>query len=244
MGHGKSAEWMQNNAVPNDVKVIDLSSDFRAAGPSNPFQYGLPEKYRREIALSTRIANPGCLATATELALLPISEKGLAGSNIVVHAITGSTGAGQQPIDTTHYSWRDSNVSTYKVFEHQHEAEILQTLGSIALHFIPMRGPFTRGILATAVIPGTWNAQDVHDLYVQRYADHPFIAVRETLPDMKPVVNTNMCHIGIATSASALMVVSVIDNLMKGAAGQAVQNMNIMFGCDERAGLLVKPSAF
>lgn len=244
MGHGKSREWMATNDVPEQVKVIDLSMDFRAMNDEHPFVYGLPEKYRRQIASSSRVANPGCLATSIELALLPLAETRALHGDVVAHTLTGSTGAGQQPIDTTHFSWRHSNIDSYKVFTHQHEAEIKQTLGDVHLNFVPLRAPFSRGIYATCVIPGSYDSAELTALYGTFYEGHPFVVVRDTAPDVKSVVNTNMCHIGILSSDTALLIVSVIDNLMKGASGQAIQNMNIMFGLDETAGLLTKASAF
>ncbi len=244
MGHGKSRAWMNSHIVPDHVKVIDLSMDFRVMSADSPFVYGLPEKYRKQLSTSTRVANPGCLATSVELALLPLAESAALHGDIIAQSMTGSTGAGQEPIDTTHFSWRYSNINAYKVFQHQHEAEIKQTLGVPSLNFIPLRGPFSRGIYTTCVIPGEYDAQQLAQLYHVYYASHPFVVVRDTEPDVKSVVNTNMCHIGIVASESALLIVSVIDNLMKGASGQAVQNMNIMLGIDETAGLLTKASAF
>lgn len=244
MGHGKSRAWMDTHDVPEHVKVIDLSMDFRAMTPDSPFVYGLPEKYRKQISTSNRVANPGCLATSVELALLPLAESAALHGDIIAQSMTGSTGAGQQPVDTTHFSWRHSNVNAYKVFQHQHEAEIKQTLGVSDLNFIPLRGPFSRGIYTTCVIPGEYDALQLAQLYHVYYANHPFVVVRDTEPELKSVVNTNMCHLGIVASETALLIVSVIDNLMKGASGQAVQNMNIMFGFDETAGLLTKASAF
>lgn len=244
MGHGKSRSWMANHEVPGHVKVVDLSMDFRVMSDDSPFVYGLPEKYRRQLSTSTRVANPGCLATSVELALLPLAESAALHGDVIAQSMTGSTGAGQQPIDTTHYSWRHSNVNAYKVFQHQHEVEIKQTLGLAALNFIPLRGPFTRGIYTTCVIPGEYDAGQLEQLYRVYYASHPFVVVRDSEPDVKSVVNTNMCHLSIVASESALLIVSVIDNLMKGASGQAIQNMNIMCGFEETAGLLTKASAF
>ena len=218
--------------------------DHRATSAGNPFVYGLPEEYRQQISQANHIANPGCLATSIELALLPLAERGLLQRDVVVHSITGSTGAGQQPLDTTHFSWRTNNIDVYKVFVHQHEAEVLQTIGDVRMHFVPVRGPFTRGIFTTAIVPGQWDAADVIALYQKRYQDHPFVVVRDGTPTVKSVVNTNMCQIGVVASETALMLVSVIDNLLKGASGQAVQNMNIMFGLDETTGLRTKASAF
>ena len=244
LGHGHSARWIAEHPQHASTRIIDLSADHRDTAQHKDFVYGLPEVHRERIRSSTRIANPGCFATAIELALLPLAEFNQLDGAVVVHAITGSTGAGVQPSETTHFSWRDSNVSTYKTFAHQHEAEILQTLGDVDLHFVPVRGPFTRGIHASCVVPGRWDAAAVAELYHQRYADHPFVQIVDAEPSLKSVVNTSMCHIGIVASSGALNVVSVIDNLLKGASGQAVQNMNLMFGFDETSGLRTKASVY
>ncbi|MFM8772074.1 MAG: N-acetyl-gamma-glutamyl-phosphate reductase, partial [Candidatus Kapaibacterium sp.] len=236
LGHGHSTRWIAEHPEHASTRIIDLSTDHRNTAVHADFIYGLPEVNRKLISLSPRIANPGCFATAIELALLPLAEAKQLGRTVVVHAITGSTGAGVQPSDTSHFSWRDSNVSTYKTFSHQHEAEIRQTLGNVDLHFVPVRGPFTRGIHASCVLPGRWNIDDVMELYRQRYADHHFVQIVGAEPSLKSVINTNMCHIGLVASESALSIVSVIDNLLKGASGQAVQNMNLMFGFEEIAG--------
>ncbi|MBC8125015.1 MAG: N-acetyl-gamma-glutamyl-phosphate reductase [Candidatus Kapabacteria bacterium] len=244
LGHGKSAQWLSENELSAHAKVIDLGNDYRIESDVHTFVYGLPEVHRERIRDASHIANPGCFATAIQLALLPLAEKGLLTADVVVHAITGSTGAGQQPTETTHYSWRMNNVGTYKVFEHQHEPEIKQTLGDVKLHFVPLRGPFTRGIHVSAVLPGNWSGIDVKALFRDRYAEHPFVVVCDEPPDMKRVVNTNMCHIGLIARDNSLMVVSVLDNLIKGAAGQAIQNMNLAFGFDEAAGLDLKSSVY
>lgn len=244
MGHGKSREWMTTHEVASQVKVIDLSHDHRAIGPNSSFVYGLPERYRDQIARARHIANPGCLATSIELALLPLAKSGQLQHPVVAQTLSGSTGAGQKPVDVTHFSWRHSNVDAYKVFQHQHEAEILQTLGQIPLSFVPLRGPFARGIYATCIVQCEYRYDEVLTTYRNYYQDHPFVVVRDTPPDLKSVVNTNMCHLGIVASDSALLIISVIDNLMKGASGQAIQNMNIMFGLNETTGLLTKASAF
>lgn len=244
LGHGHSTRWIAEHPQHATTWIIDLSTDHRDAAHHPDFVYGLPEVHRELIRTATRIANPGCFATAIELALLPLAEAGQLGGSVVAHAITGSTGAGVQPSETTHFSWRDSNVSTYKTFAHQHEAEILQTLGDVALHFVPLRGPFTRGIHASCVVPGQWDADAVRAMYNERYANHPFVQIVGAEPALKSVINTTMCHIGVFASESALNVVSVIDNLLKGASGQAVQNMNLMFGFDETAGLRSKASVY
>lgn len=244
LGHGASAAWLKDNPDTSRCIIIDLGNDHRIEGSAHEFVYGLPEVHRHRIQVARRIANPGCFATAIQLALIPLAETKQITNDVVVNAITGSTGAGQQPIATTHFSWRSDNVNTYKVFEHQHEPEMKQTLGDIALHFVPLRGPFARGIHANCVLPGTWKAAEVEELYRSRYADHPFVVVCDGAPDMKRVVNTNLCHVGVVVRDNALMVVSVIDNLLKGASGQAIQNMNIACGFDERAGLNLKSSVY
>ncbi|MBU3698795.1 MAG: N-acetyl-gamma-glutamyl-phosphate reductase [Candidatus Kapabacteria bacterium] len=244
LGHGQSSRWLAENTLAAHVRVVDLSTDHRDLTANPGWTYGLPEKYRQAIRGSSRVANPGCFATAIELALLPLAETGLLTGDVVVHAITGSTGAGAQPSETTHYAWRESNVSTYKTFAHQHEAEIRQVLGDVRLHFVPLRGPFTRGIHATSVIPGMHDLQQAISAITTRYAEEPYVHVVSNEPAMKAVVNTNNCHIGLTGSNGTLCIVSCIDNLLKGASGQAVQNMNLMFGFDETAGLNLKASVY
>ncbi len=236
LGHGQSARWRAEHPLAPSTKLVDLGNDFRIEGPDHPFVYGLPEVNRERIRAATHVANPGCFATAIQLALLPLAEAGLITEPVSVNAITGSTGAGQAPQETTHFSWRAGNVNTYKVFEHQHEPEILQTLGDVVLRFVPLRGPFTRGIHATVVM-GSPRGVDVAALYRERYADHPFVHVDHDVPDLKRVVGTNMCRLGILERNGSLMIVSVIDNLLKGASGQALQNLNLLFGLEETAGL-------
>ncbi len=236
LAHGASAEWMKKNTLSATTKVIDIGNDHRIASADHPFVYGLPEANRDIIRGASHVANPGCFATAIQLALLPIVDALRADAPVVVHAITGSTGAGQAPSNTTHYSWRANNVSVYKVFEHQHEPEIRQTLGDIHLHFVPLRGPFARGIHASVVLPDS-GLRQVRSMFAEFYATHPFVHVGTEVPDMKLVVGTNTCRIGIVENGGALLVVSVIDNLGKGAAGQAIQNMNLMFGFAEQHGL-------
>jgi N-acetyl-gamma-glutamyl-phosphate reductase len=247
-GHGKARTWMSSTHGSEAMRVIDLSMDHRIEGAYHDFVYGLPELQRERIRAARHIANPGCFATCITLALLPLAHAGHLHS-AVVNAITGSTGAGQSLSDTSHFSWRDSNVAVYKAFEHQHEPEILQALraedgGRRALTFVPMRGPFTRGILASCVVEHDSTSGPLVDRYRAFYASHPFVHVGDDLPDLKRVVNTNMCHIGIVQHGSQTLVVSVIDNLLKGAAGQAVQNMNLIFDRPETEGLMLKSSVF
>lgn len=245
MGHGKTLAWMEEHRPGTDAVVIDLGNDVRLEGPQNDFRYGLPEWRRDTLRGARRIANPGCFATAIELALLPLATAGyLAGRPVAVHAVTGSTGAGQAPSATSHYSWRADNLSVYKVFEHQHEAEIRQVLGDVDLQFVPVRGPFTRGIHASAIVRLEDDATDLLARYRDVYDGHPFTRVGTEPPDLKQVVGTNMCRIGLVQRGADCCIVSVIDNLLKGAAGQAVQNMNLALGLDETLGLGLKARAF
>lgn len=249
MGHGKSRAFMAS--VPSDFKgkVIDLSNDFRLKNSSEGFVYGLPEVYRSEIAVAQKIANPGCFATTIELALLPVAKAGLLGE-VHVHAVTGSTGAGQAPSDSTHFSWRDNNMSVYKSFTHQHNDEINETLQHLMadyqgeLNFVPIRGNYSRGIMASVYFSCALDAEEAVALYCDYYKNEPFVHVVKTNPDLKMVVNTNKTVLYVSKHGTKLHVVSMLDNLLKGASGQAVQNMNIMFGLPENTGLQLKPSAF
>ena len=249
-GHGKSLEYMAQVIIPPQVKVIDLSHDFRLKRADNSFVYGLPELNRKEIQAASRIANPGCFATGIQLALLPLANAGLIQDELHVNAITGSTGAGQAPTKTSHFSWRDNNLSVYKAFEHQHLGEIIQSLEQAqagfahSLHFIPVRGNHTRGIFTMAYTRFDGTLADACQLYASYYQSHPFVHLCDENPDMKQVVNTNKCLLYLEKHGDQLMIISCIDNLLKGASGQAVQNMNLMFGIDERAGLNLKAVAF
>lgn len=249
-GHGKSRAWMEHNQPAGDLKVIDLSTDYRQLTGDHPFVYGLPELNRDEIRSATRIANPGCFATGIQLALLPLAAAGLLKDEVHVNAITGSTGAGQKATDTTHFSWRNNNLSAYKVFEHQHEMEILQTLRQLqpdfrhAFNFIPIRGNHSRGIFATAYTRFDGSLEDARELYASYYAGHPFVWLSTTNPSLKQVVNTNKAVLYLEKHDNKLVVISCSDNLLKGASGQAVQNMNLMFDLDETTGLGLKAVAF
>ena len=249
-GHGKSEAFLKEHAIPEQVRIIDLAQDFRLASPSHDFVYGLPELNKERIAKARHIANPGCFATCIQLGLLPAARMGILQDDIAVNAITGSTGAGQKPTATTHFSWRSSNMSIYKPFQHQHVPEIRQSLlqeqGSLeaSIDFIPYRGDFTRGIFATEVVKTDANINDIVAAYKAYYADAPFTHYVERPIDLKQVVNTNKALVHCEKYGNKLLVTSCIDNLLKGAVGQAVQNMNIMFGIDETAGLRLKPSAF
>lgn len=250
MGHGKSLEFMQSNQLPESLKVIDLSTDYRMKRDNNNFVYGLPELNAMEIKSAKYIANPGCFATGIQLALLPLAHAGLLTGEIHVNAITGSTGAGQSPSKTSHFSWRNNNLSVYKVFEHQHLGEINQSLVQLqpsykpSLNFIPVRGNHTRGIFATAYTRFNGCVEDAKNLYRAYYQNHPFVHISNENPDLKQVVNTNKCILYFEKHGEYLVVVSLTDNLIKGASGQAVQNMNILFGLDQKTGLYLKPVAF
>ena len=247
MGHGKSSIFMQENVIPNGVKCIDLGNDFRL---DSSFIYGLPELNHENIRTAERIANPGCFASAIQLALLPFAENHLLNNSIHIHAITGSTGAGQALSDTTHFSWRSSNISVYKAFDHQHIPEIVRSLKQLQpdfnqdLHFIPMRGDFTRGILASIYFESDVSQADLDDLFPSYYKNQPFTKVTDLNPHLKMVVNTNNCVVQVKKQGKCVNIISVLDNLLKGASGQAVQNMNLMFGYPENEGLNLKSTAF
>ena len=247
MGHGKSSIFMKENVIPNGVKCIDLGNDFRL---DSSFIYGLPELNHEHIRTAERIANPGCFASAIQLALLPFAENHLLNNSIHIHAITGSTGAGQALSDTTHFSWRSSNISVYKAFDHQHIPEIVRSLKQLQpdfnqdLHFIPMRGDFTRGILASIYFESDVSQADLDDLFSAYYKNQPFTKVTDLNPHLKMVVNTNNCVVQVKKQGKCVHIISVLDNLLKGASGQAVQNMNLMFGYPENEGLNLKSTAF
>ncbi|MBO7140378.1 MAG: N-acetyl-gamma-glutamyl-phosphate reductase [Prevotella sp.] len=257
-GHGKSEAFLQEHTIPGHVKIIDLAQDFRIAG-DHDYVYGLPEINCGRIAKAQHVANPGCFATAIQLALLPAAYLNLLKDDVSVNAITGSTGAGQKPSATTHFSWRADNMSIYKPFQHQHLAEIRQSLRQVqgyldaSIDFIPYRGPFARGIFCTAVVklPKGNDEEterqlhtDILNAYRDFYRDAVFTHYSDAPIDLKQVVNTNKALVHCDIFGNKLLVTSAIDNLLKGAVGQAVQNMNIMFGLDETAGLRLKASAF
>ena len=247
-GHGKSTAFWAENARPSGLKVIDLAQDYR--DESCGYVYGLPEINRARTAGADLVANPGCFATAIQLAVLPLAAAGLLHSDVEVTAITGSTGAGVKPGATTHFSWRNNNVSVYKAFEHQHLIEIGMNIGKLqpdyagVVNFIPVRGDFARGILASAHVACDLLQEEAVALYSDFYKDAAFTHVFPGNVDLKQVVNTNKCLVSIVKHGDRLLVNSVIDNLLKGASGQAVQNMNIMFGLPEDSGLRLKASAF
>lgn len=257
-GHGKSEQFLQEHTIPEHVKIIDLAQDFRIAAPTHDYVYGLPEMHKEQISQCQHLANPGCFATCIQLGLLPLAKAGLLTHDVAVNAITGSTGAGQKPVSTTHFSWRTDNMSIYKVFTHQHLHEIRQSLtelqGSLeaSIDFIPYRGDFARGIFCTEVVkfegeegtPTNPTAEQLADMYRTFYADAAFTHYVDKAIDLKQVVNTNKALVHIDKFEGKAVITCVIDNLLKGAVGQAVQNMNLMFGIDERSGLRLKANAF
>lgn len=249
-GHGKAKEFMAKHALDKKTRVIDLSMDFRLADPSHDFVYGLPELNRARIKQARHIANCGCFATAIQLALLPLAKAGLLKEDIHVNAITGSTGAGQSMSDTLHFSWRTANVSVYKPFNHQHLPEIRQSLVQLdarfeaPIHFIPVRGNFTRGIFATVYTETDLSLEQARSIFKDYYQDEIFVKITDENPDLKQVVNTNKCILYLEKHESLLLVISALDNLLKGASGQAVQNLNILYGWPEDSGLKLKGIAF
>jgi N-acetyl-gamma-glutamyl-phosphate reductase len=249
-GHGKSKSFLETHHIPREVKIIDLAQDFRLAAEDNDFVYGLPEINREKIASATHVANPGCFATCIQLGILPAAAMHLIDNDVMVNAITGSTGAGQKPGSTTHFSWRNNNLSIYKPFSHQHVPEIRQSIRQVQgfldvdIDFIPYRGDFPRGIFATEVIRTDAHIEDITEGYKNFYHDAAFTHYVDEPIDMKQVVNTNKALVHCEKFGNKLLVTSCIDNLLKGAVGQAVQNMNLMFGLDEREGLRLKASAF
>ena len=257
-GHGKSEAFLKEHAIPAHVKIIDLAQDFRIAAPTHDYVYGLPEIHKEQICQCQHLANPGCFATCIQLGLLPLAKAGLLTHDVAVNAITGSTGAGQKPVSTTHFSWRTDNMSIYKVFTHQHLHEIRQSLtelqGSLEIDvdFIPYRGDFARGIFCTEVVkfdgeegtPTNPTAEQLADMYRAFYADAAFTHYIDKALDLKQVVNTNKALVHIDKFGNKAVITCIIDNLLKGAVGQAVQNMNLMFGIDEKTGLSLKANAF
>ena len=254
LGHGKSKAFLEQNQFSKDTKIIDLGNDFRltkdAEFDGKQFIYGLPELNKTAIQSANYIANPGCFATAIQLALLPLAKNGLLNEDVHINATTGSTGAGVSPSETTHFSWRNNNMSHYKAFEHQHLGEINQSIQQLQagypneLLFVPNRGDFARGIFATLYTTVSDSLEDIVSKYEAFYADQPFVTVTTTNINMKQVVQTNKCIISLMKKGNRLLITSVIDNLTKGASGQAIQNMNLLFGLDETTGLHLKPCGF
>lgn len=260
VGHGEAKKLLADQTIAASVSIIDLSQDFRLAPNATiadrTFVYGLPELNRDKITTAKNIANPGCFATAIQLALLPLAKSGLL-QDIYTTGITGSTGAGQSLSATSHFSWRANNIQAYKTLDHQHVFEIVQSLNQLqadaplsasgegpGLHFVPWRGDFTRGIYTSSVIDCSLPIEAVQEMYDSYYAAHPFVVVSETPIHLKQVVNTNKCVLQIEKQGNKLIVHSAIDNLIKGASGQGVQNMNLLFGLDETTGLLFKANFF
>ncbi len=250
LGHGDSKVFLANNPIDKNIKIIDLSQDYRLKATAGEFVYGLPELNKEAIKKTNYIANPGCFATALQLALLPLAEKNKLPETVYINALTGSTGAGQSLSATTHFSWRANNISVYKAFTHQHLNEIGESLTQLQpsfqknIKFIPERGDFARGIFASCMIESTLSLEELYECYETYYANHPFTHISTKGIDLKQVVNTNKCLISIAKEGNDVLITSAIDNLLKGASGQAVQNMNLLFGLDEKTGLQLKASAF
>lgn len=266
VGHGDARKFLESNPIDSAVKIIDLSQDYRlranTTSQGQEFVYGLPELNREAIKTAHYIANPGCFATNIQLALLPLASKGLLPDQIHINATTGSTGAGQKPGATTHFSWRNNNLSAYKSFEHQHLQEISESLDQLQdgflphsdqslleraaekINFVPQRGDFTRGIFSSIYVDSDLTEEEAYELYNSYYASHPFTSVSKANIDLKQVVNTNKSIIHLEKHGNKLLILNATDNLLKGASGQAVQNMNLMFGLEERAGLNLKSVGF
>lgn len=251
VGHGNAKKFLEENQIDESIKIIDLSQDFRLkVNSGKSWVYGLPELNREKIKAASYIANPGCFATCIQLGLLPLAAKGLLKSEVHLNATTGSTGAGQGLSATSHFSWRNNNLSVYKAFDHQHLNEIGESLKQLdptfdeVLNFIPQRGDFTRGILAAMYLESDLTAEEAQKIYQDYYESHVFTHVSKKNIDLKQVVNTNKALIHVEKHGTKLFIVSVIDNLLKGASGQAVQNMNLIFGLEEGTGLRLKASAF
>ncbi len=253
VGHGNAKTFLSKNAIADHIKIIDLSQDFRltenATFQGKEYIYGLPELQRESIKNASYIANPGCFASNIELGLLPLAKSDLLTQEIHVNATTGSTGAGQNPSQTSHFSWRNSNLSVYKAFTHQHLNEIGETLAQksgrkAVINFVPQRGAFARGIFSAIYTPCPLDIDEAYNLYEDFYQSHPFTHVSRENIDLKQVVNTNKCLLHLEKHDGNLLILSILDNLLKGASGAAVQNMNLLFGIDEKTGLNLKASAF
>ena len=254
VGHGDARKFLDANSIAERIKIIDLSQDFRLSHNSvhgnRNFVYGLPELNKENIKNAANIANPGCFATCIQIGLLPLAASGNLNAEVHINATTGSTGAGQSPGATTHFSWRNNNLSIYKAFEHQHLNEIGESLIQLQkefnkeLSFIPQRGNFTRGILATMYLESDLSLEDAQQIYTHYYASHPFTHISKDNIDLKQVVNTNKALVYLEKHGSKLFIISIIDNLLKGASGHAVQNMNLMFGLEETEGLRLKGVGF
>lgn len=250
LAHGDSKIFLEENKFSDAIKIIDLSQDFRLKENAEGFVYGLPELNREAIKKAMYVANPGCFATAIQLALLPLASEGILDMPLYINAVTGTTGAGQQLSETSHFSWRNNNLSTYKVFEHQHLNEIEESLQQLQhgyepqMKMVPIRGDFSRGIFATLVFQCHWELSKLESLYNDFYKEHPFTHFSPMPIDLKQVVNTNKCLINIQKVNQEVLITVAVDNLLKGASGQAIQNMNLLFGLEEKTGLQLKASAF
>ncbi len=254
VGHGDARKFLEANPIPESVRIIDLSQDFRLSAASSiggrEFVYGLPEMNIEKIRAARNIANPGCFATCLQLGMLPLAAKGLLNGEVHITATTGSTGAGQSLSPTSHFSWRANNLSIYKAFEHQHLREIGESVRSLMpsfegpINFVPYRGDFTRGIIASIYTDCSLLEEEVRKIYEDYYKDAACTFVNAKGVNLKQVVNTNKCFVSVEKHGDKVLITSIIDNLLKGASGQAVQNMNIMFGLDQRAGLRLKAAAF
>lgn len=250
LGHGNSIKFLKENSFSDKTKIVDLSTDYRITAKEHSFVYGLPEFRKEEIQKANHIANPGCFATAISLAILPLAAEGLLQDEVHINAVTGATGAGTSLSETTHFSWRDNNFSAYKAFEHQHLGEIKQSVGllqkekEVTINFIPNRGNFSRGIHATVYTRFKGSLEEAKKIYHRYYDDAAFTFVIDEEVHLKQVVNTNKCLLRLQKFGDKLLVTSVIDNLLKGASGQAVQNMNLMFGFPEKEGLNLKANYF
>lgn len=258
VGHGDARKFLEANPIPANVKIIDLSQDFRlkaksiltSHSASRNFVYGLPELNRDTIKQADNIANPGCFATCLQLGLLPLAASGNLNSEVHITATTGSTGAGQSLAATSHFTWRNNNASVYKAFDHQHLNEIGESLTQLQpdfdkpVNFIPYRGDFTRGIIASIYLDSNLSEEEAVNLYTEYYASHPFTHVTTRNIDLKQIVNTNKCFIQVQKNGNKIFIISIMDNLLKGASGQAVQNMNLLFGLEETSGLKLKAAAF
>lgn len=248
--HGDTKKFIESHDIPGKLKIIDLSTDYRIETGDHDFVYGLPELNRRKICAGNHVANPGCFATCIQLGVLPLAKHLMLNSELHVNAITGSTGAGVKPSGTSHFSWRNDNISIYKPFAHQHLAEIKQSLTSLQnsfrseINFIPVRGNFSRGIFTTTYLDCKVGLDEIKRIYEEYYDDHSFTFITDKNPDLKQVINTNKCLIHLEKHNDKLLIISMIDNLLKGASGQAVHNLNLMFNLEETVGLHLKPSAF
>lgn len=251
LGHGNSESFLKKIKLDKKIKIIDLSQDFRLekSFKKRTFSYGLPELQKEKISKSFNIANPGCFATAIQLGLLPLISSNYEIDEVHTNAITGSTGAGVKLNDTSHFSWRNNNISWYKPFNHQHLSEVNNNFNkllskNVKINFLPLRGNFTRGIFCTSYFKNKLSLENVEKLYVEFYKEDPFTIVSKNEIHLKQVINTNKCLIHLRKEKDILLVTTVIDNLVKGASGQALQNMNLMFGLDETTGLKLKSSIF